>query len=242
MGSIMAVGSLVKGGMTIAGALKGKNKINAELRDATNEFSQARENFKDFQFSNPWQQAENTMEDLTVSTQAAEFQAMQADQALAASLDTMTQTGGGAGSAQAIANAALMSQQGISASIQQQEQQNAAMRAQGAAQVQQLRLQGEEDLQSQKYIQSGKNLNLATARKLAADQAKQQNQNMLMSGVGTIGQGLFGGVGTSGLQAISGLSAEAQAAAIKGGNIEQYATKGAAGAIEAVGNIFSKKK
>ena len=207
MGAIMAVGSLVKGGLTMAGALKGRSKVDNELRAATGEFNQARKQFKDFSFSNPWTQMENTMEDLTVSTQAAEFQAMQADQALAASLDTMLQAGGGAGSAQAIAQAALASQQGISASIQQQEQRNAMARAQGAMAVQQRVLQGEEDLQSQSYIQAGKNLNLATSRKLAADQAKQQNQDMFMSGIGTIGQGLFGG-GVSGAQALAGMSAD----------------------------------
>lgn len=207
MGAIMAVGSLVKGGLTMAGALKGRSKVDNELRAATGEFDQARKKFKDFSFSNPWTQMENTMEDLTVSTQAAEFQAMQADQALAASLDTMLQAGGGAGSAQAIAQAALASQQGISASIQQQEQRNAMARAQGAMQVQQRVLQGEEDLQSQSYIQAGKNLNLATSRKLAADQAKQQNQNMFMSGLGTIGQGLFGG-GVSGAGALAGMGAD----------------------------------
>lgn len=210
MGSIMAVGSLVKGGMTMMGAKKARPAIDKELAAAKGEFTDARRSYKDFQFSNPWQQMENTMEDLTVSTQAAEFQAQQADQALAASLDTMMQTGGGAGSAQAIANAALMSQQGISASIQQQEQANQMARAQGAAQVQQRVLQGEEDLQSQSYIQKGELLNLATSRKLAADQAKQQNQNMFMSGVGTIGQGLFGG-GTSGAEAFAAMSADQQA-------------------------------
>ena len=191
----MAAGSLIKGGASMIGALKGRKKVNAELRDATGEFNQARKAYKNFQFSNPWQQAENTMEDLTVSTQAAEFQAQQADQALAASLDTMMQTGGGAGSAQAIANAALMSQQGISASIQQQEQRNEMARAQGASQVQQLRLQGEEDLQSQKYIQTGELANLAADRKRAADMAKQKNQNMFFSGLGTATQGLFGSAG-----------------------------------------------
>lgn len=207
MGAIMAVGSLVKGGLTMAGALKNRGKVDNELRAATGEFDQARKKFKDFSFSNPWTQMENTMEDLTVSTQAAEFQAMQADQALAASLDTMLQAGGGAGSAQAIAQAALASQQGISASIQQQEQRNAMARAQGAMQVQQRVLQGEEDLQSQSYIQRGEQLNLATSRKLAADQAKQQNQNMFMSGLGTIGEGLFGG-GVSGADMLAGMSAE----------------------------------
>ena len=225
MGAIMAVGSLVKGGLTMAGALKGRSKVDNELRAATGEFDQARKKFKDFSFSNPWTQMENTMEDLTVSTQAAEFQAMQADQALAASLDTMLQAGGGAGSAQAIAQAALASQQGISASIQAQEQRNAMARAEGAMAVQKLQLQGEEDLQSQSYIQAGKNLNLATSRKLAADQAKQQNQDMFMSGLGTIGQGLFGG-GVSGAKALAGMSADKITALTEAGiDIESLGSK-----------------
>ena len=194
----MAVGSLIQGGAQMLGAMKGRRAVNDELTAAKNEFNQARKAYKDFQFSNPWQQAENTMEDLTVSTQAAEFQAQQADQALAASLDTMLQAGGGAGSAQAIAQAALASQQGISASIQQQEQRNEMARAQGAAQVQQLRLQGEEDLQSQKYIQTGELVNLAADRKRAADMAKQKNQSMFFSGLGTAAQGMFGSAGGAG--------------------------------------------
>lgn len=194
----MAVGSLIQGGAQMLGAMKGRRAVNDELTAAKNEFNQARKAYKDFQFSNPWQQAENTMEDLTVSTQAAEFQAQQADQALAASLDTMLQAGGGAGSAQAIAQAALASQQGISASIQQQEQRNEMARAQGAAQVQQLRLQGEEDLQSQKYIQTGELVNLAADRKRAADMAKQKNQAMFFGGLGTAAQGMFGSAGGAG--------------------------------------------
>ena len=239
MGAIMAVGSLVKGGMTMMGAKKAQPAIDQELAAAKGEFRDARRSYKDFQFSNPWQQMENVAEDLTVNTQAAEFQAMQQDQALAASLDTMLQAGGGAGSAQAIANAALMSQQGVSASIQQQEAANQAARVKGAMDVQARVLQGEEDLQSQKYIQKGELLNLATSRKLAADQAKQQNQNMFMSGVGTIGQGLFGGGGVSGIDALSKLSAEGQAAYLKtnNGDVSGLATNGQAGLVD----LFKKK-
>jgi len=72
----MAVGSLVKGGMTMLGAKKAQPKIDQELAGATGEFRDARIAYKDFQFSNPWQQMENVAEDLTVNTQAAEFQAM----------------------------------------------------------------------------------------------------------------------------------------------------------------------
>ena len=73
----------------------------------------------------------NPYENLAVATQAAEFEAEQADIALANTLDTLRATGAGAGGATALAQAALQSKQGISASIEKQEVQNQALKAQG---------------------------------------------------------------------------------------------------------------
>tara|TARA_R100001510_G_C7656666_1_gene216941 strand:- start:1869 stop:2621 length:753 start_codon:yes stop_codon:yes gene_type:complete len=78
----------------------------------------------------------NPYANLGVATQAAEFQAEQADMALSSTLDAMTASGASAGGATALARAALQSQRGISASIQQQESQNAKLAAQGDAQMQ----------------------------------------------------------------------------------------------------------
>ena len=82
----------------------------------------------------------NTMGNLQVSTQAAEFQAEEADLSLASTLDTLRATGAGSGGATALAQAALRSKAGISATIEQQEVQNARLRAQGAQQAQAARL------------------------------------------------------------------------------------------------------
>ena len=60
-----------------------------------------------------------------VATQAAQFQAEEADMALANTLDTIMQTGGGGAGATALAQMALKSKQGISADIQKQEVKNA---------------------------------------------------------------------------------------------------------------------
>ena len=78
----------------------------------------------------------NPFANIGVATQAAEFQAEEADVALANTLDTLRATGAGAGGATALAQAALRSKRDISASIQQQEAQNARLRAQGEAQRQ----------------------------------------------------------------------------------------------------------
>ena len=77
------------------------------------------------------QEITNPYANLSVATQAAEFQAEQADIALANTLDTLRATGAGAGGATALAQAALKSKQGISANIEQQEVKNEQLKAQG---------------------------------------------------------------------------------------------------------------
>ena len=73
----------------------------------------------------------NPFANLQVATGAAEFQAEQADISLANTLDTLRATGAGAGGATALAQAALQSKRGVANTIQQQEAQNARLRAQG---------------------------------------------------------------------------------------------------------------
>ena len=86
------------------------------------------------QFSNPYA-------NLSVATQAAEMKIEQADISLANTLDTLMQTGSGAGGATALAQAALQSKKGVAASIEQQEAQNEKLRAQGQQQLERLQLQ-----------------------------------------------------------------------------------------------------
>jgi hypothetical protein len=82
----------------------------------------------------------NPFANLQVATKASEIQGQEADISLASTLDTLRATGG-AGSATALAQAALRSKEGISASIAEQEAQNARLRAEGEQQMQQVRLQ-----------------------------------------------------------------------------------------------------
>lgn len=73
----------------------------------------------------------NPFANIGVATQAAEFQAEEADVALANTLDTLRSTGAGAGGATALAQAALRSKRDIGASIEKQEVQSQMLRAQG---------------------------------------------------------------------------------------------------------------
>ena len=83
----------------------------------------------------------NPFANIGVATQAAEFQAEEADVALANTLDTLRATGAGAGGATALAQAALRSKRDISASIEKQEIQAQQMRAQGQARAEVARAQ-----------------------------------------------------------------------------------------------------
>jgi len=195
----MAGAGILKSGFELAGALKNKGAVNRELETSKAKFQNSRNRYENFTFTNPWEQLENTAEDLTVNTQAAEFQAMNADQALAASLETMRETGGGASSAQAIANAALMSQQGISSSLAQQEQSNSMLRAQQAAANQKLVAQGAEDVQTQRLEQTQGVLNMNAARMEAANAAKSANQSQIAGSMTSLASGLGGLAGGSGL-------------------------------------------
>ena len=59
----------------------------------------------------------------------------QTDIALANTLDTIRATGGGAGGATALAQAALQGKKGVAASIESQEASNAKLKAQGQQQL-----------------------------------------------------------------------------------------------------------
>jgi len=118
-----------------------QKKYQIEEKEAANEVKALKENrqaiidpstaLEDLSgtFSNPYA-------NLGVATKAAEMQMEQTDAALANTLDTLRATGSGAGGATALAQAALQSKKGVTASIEQQEAANQKMRAQGQAQLQ----------------------------------------------------------------------------------------------------------
>lgn len=86
----------------------------------------------------------NPFNNLGVATQAAEMQMEQTDIALANTLDTIRATGGGAGGATALAQAALQSKKGVAASIEGQEAANQKLAAQGEQNLQAQRAAAEE--------------------------------------------------------------------------------------------------
>ena len=103
-------------------------------------------NYRAMKFTNPYEGMENTMEDLRVSTQAADFQAEQGAQQrsnIMQSLKGAAGSSGIAGLAQSMANQGQLQARQISAGLAQQEVGNEMARAGGAQQIQQMERSGD---------------------------------------------------------------------------------------------------
>jgi len=137
MVGVAAVGAAVKIGEAVSQNKKAKKekKRKKKYKKAMAEFEKNRQpviNQAD-KIRAMKDQVSNPMANLPVATQAAEMQMAQTDQALANTLDTIKSTGGGAGGATALAQAAAQSKAKVSAGIEQQEASNQKAAAQGEA-------------------------------------------------------------------------------------------------------------
>lgn len=151
----------------------------------------------------------NPFANLQVATGAAEMQAQQADLSLAQTLDTLRATGSGAGGATALAQAALRSKQGVAASIESQEAQNARLRAQGEQRAQMMQLQEGGRVQSLKVKGQEFMFNAREDREIAKlnrtagllDQARGREQALRAKQDSAFGQavGALGGAVAYGL-------------------------------------------
>jgi len=151
-------------------------------------------------------QLSNPFANLQVATEAAEMQAQQTDISLASSLDTLRATGAGAGGATALAQAALSSKQGVSASIAQQEARNAQLRAQGQQQLEMNRLKEQQriqmaEAQGKQFVfgaqeaREMQKLNRVSAQLSNASQQSAAYGSQMMGGIGQ----MLGGIGSFGL-------------------------------------------
>jgi hypothetical protein len=149
VGAALSIGSSVFGSMS---ASKARRRAEREKRRQLAKLAQLEKNRQ--AIINPYANVKNLSSmakdlsgmisnpyaNLGVATQAAKFEAEQVDLSLANTLDTLRDTGASAGGATALAQAALKSKQGISASIEQQEAQNEKLKAEGQQQMQQAKM------------------------------------------------------------------------------------------------------
>ena len=139
----MVTAGLISGGASLLGGLFGASSAKRRQRAAAKEKKRLEAKLTNLENNrqavvNPYETVKdlsgtisNPYENLGVATQAARNQAEQADISLANTLDILRATGASAGGATALAQAALQSKKGVSASIEQQEAQNEKLRAQG---------------------------------------------------------------------------------------------------------------
>jgi len=98
--------------------------------------AEQKQEYRSFEFKNPYENLENYYEDLTVNTQAADYQKGMVQQQQANIMQGLKGSAGSsgiAGLAQAMANQGAMQAQQISIGIGQQEQQNQMMAMKGAS-------------------------------------------------------------------------------------------------------------
>jgi len=168
----------------------------------------------------------NPYNNLSVATQAAEFQAEEADIALANTLDALQASGASAGGATALAQAALQSKRGISSSIEKQEAYNQKLRADGeinlqsarmnesirvqgqqlgeARRIQQAEAVGKEFVYGERERREGEQLNRVQAQITGAQQQqvaeRASKAGYISSGIGAVGDiaGSLSGLGGGG--------------------------------------------
>ena len=202
-GSIAAAGGIAKLGISLAGR---KDRIE-EQKAAKKEMAKMKNEYKSLDtsnlsagFKNPYANMENTMEDLTVNQQQAQFEAQQNQQNQANIMQNLKGAAGGsgvAGLAQAMASQGQLASQKASASIGMQEAQNQQLASQQAARNQQLEAGGEQFAQQQRiagaekgrgleYDKTSTLLGMSQQRTAAANAARQQASADQMSAVGSL--------------------------------------------------------
>ncbi len=197
------LGDIVEGAARFGMSYVGGKKRLARRKEAQARYDQSMTDYFAQDTSNLYSNLENTMEDLTVNTQAADFAAQQQAQGLSNIMGSMNQAAGGSGIAalaQSLANQQSQSAQRASASIGQQESMNQRLAGQEASRLQIRERMGAEQSRALKaqllgeefQIDAGE-LSTAENQILAAQQARAEGIGQMAGGVGTaIGVGLGG--------------------------------------------------
>ena len=187
-----AFGQVAQGLTQFGASLIGGRARRKEQKAAGSEMAQRKSEYESFQFTNPYANMENVYEDLTINQQAAQFAAQQGQQALASTMAGMQQAAGSSGIAslsQVMAQQQQTNIQQASMNIAAQEQANQMARARGAAQIQQAERAGVAEKQQFELGRTETLYDLASQRKIRADEARAQATQDLIGGVANIAVG-----------------------------------------------------
>jgi hypothetical protein len=143
------IGAAVSIGSSIFGAISAKKEERKAARQRRKEEAKMKEMediYKNLDTSNPYLNLENTMEDLTVNQQQAEFERQSFQQTQANILSDLAGAAGGSGIAnlaQSLAQQGQIAAQKQAVSIGMQERQNEMARQQETGRIQMMERQGE---------------------------------------------------------------------------------------------------
>lgn len=184
---------IVSGLTGIAGGIIGGKSRRLEQKTAQGLYESDMAGYRSLDTSNPYANMENTMEDLTVNTQQADFAAQQQNQGLGNIMGSMNQAAGGSGIAalaQSLANQQSQNLQKSSVSIGQQEQANQTAAATEAGKIQMAARDGDVLSREMQREQSETELGMSQVRLGAANQARTDATQALVQGIGQVGGGV----------------------------------------------------
>jgi len=186
---IGAIGGVVSGLTGIASGIIGSKGRKEEQAAAQAEFNRNKARMEGADTSNLNKNMENTMEDLTVNTQAAEFQAQQQAGGFANTMDKLSSAAGGSGIAalaQSMAGAQSNAAQAASADIGRQEAGNQRAERQMAGQLQQQEIQGEYASRAAEKDKVDTMFGMSQQRLGAANEARDAATGAILGGVGSV--------------------------------------------------------
>ena len=175
----------------LAGGLIGRGKKKSDLEAANTQAELDKEAYRNTEITNPYENLQNTAEDLTVNTQEADMQRDMMQQQQANMMGSMEQAGSfDAGNIQAMMGAASQSARQASASIGAQESANQKMAAQQASSNQMATAQGEAQRQANQADMNANLMNMSREDAANAQAAVDQSTADIVGG----GAGIVGGV------------------------------------------------
>jgi hypothetical protein len=176
---------------------KEEQKIQRKL------LAEQKQEYRSFEFKNPYENLDNYYEDLTVNTQAADYQRGMVQQQQANIMQNLKGAAGSsgiAGLAQALANQGAMQAQQISIGIGQQERQNEIMSLKGASAADMAERGGEAMVQSAEMQRQSTMLGIEYGGMAGANAGVQGAYGNQMAGFG-----MQAGMANANLSATTGM-------------------------------------
>tara|TARA_R110000772_G_scaffold113257_2_gene217545 strand:+ start:441 stop:1070 length:630 start_codon:yes stop_codon:yes gene_type:complete len=201
----------VQGLAGIAGGIIGSGARKREQKAAQSEFDRNKQRMESADTSNPYENMENTMEDLTVNNQQADFVAQQQQQGMANTMGSLQGAAGGSGIAalaQSLSNQQTANAQAASASIGAQESQNQMAERSQAGQLQMQERKGDLISRAQEKDKTDTMLGMSQQRLGAANEARDAATKSIIGGVTGMAKGAMGMVDHLGFNPLAGTGLE----------------------------------